>query len=733
VSRSRRKRIPPRTRGLSIRTKLLLVSLALLLIPWMGYQYVRDMKGFLLQGQENALSLTARAVSTVLHDRPELFDPETGAPQLIGEPTDIFAYPLPNHIRLDGDPADWGEQLDRMGVFDGSQDQLCGPDYHADALSFGHLVGYRGPYLYVLFEVTDERLIFRDRTLRRLDNSDHLRLSLQSPGGDVTRYLLTARQPGRMSVYLMDESWRYPVTGEPNYDIAAELVPTEQGYTVEMRIPRFLVGSQSRLGFVVADVDDEEKRRVTSLVAATARPEEHEPLNRLLLHSPEIAKILRGLNRPVARIWVLDRQQRVRTVVGKLSSDQEPETSPQSARDYVEFWYDALLRRIYELIVESIAPTLEQISSEISLRNDQVFRKALAGVPQTERRPSLDRHSEILMAVHPVWTGDRVLGLVVVEQSSNEVLSQQKQVLENVISITVVVLLIITVALLMFASRITLRIRRLRNATEHAITPDGRVRDPHIRAERAAGDEIGDLSRSISGMLARLSQYTSYLEGLPDTLAHEMSNPLNVVNSSLDNLQQEMPLTQRSKYMERAKNGILRLRSILTNLTEAANLEEALQLEDREEFDLVNLVSSYVEGYRLSHPTRNFELDVRDSPLQIQGAPDHIAQMLDKLADNAVDFSSGDSPIMVRLDRVNNEARLSILNEGPVLPSTMGDRLFDPMVSLGKKNAKQSRLGLGLYVVRLIAEFHRGKVQAGNRSDVPGAVFTVSFPLARAA
>ena len=55
------------------------------------------------------------------------------------------------------------------------------------------------------------------------------------------------------------------------------------------------------------------------------------------------------------------------------------------------------------------------------------------------------------------------------------------------------------------------------------------------------------------------------------------------------------------------------------------------------------------------------------------------------------------------------------------------------MVSLGKKNAKQSRLGLGLYVVRLIAEFHEGKVQAGNRSDVPGAVFTVSFPLARAA
>ena len=57
----------------SIRTKLLLVAMLLLLIPWMSYVYVRDMKMFLLAGQEDALSLTSRAVATVLHDRPELF------------------------------------------------------------------------------------------------------------------------------------------------------------------------------------------------------------------------------------------------------------------------------------------------------------------------------------------------------------------------------------------------------------------------------------------------------------------------------------------------------------------------------------------------------------------------------------------------------------------------------------------------------------------------------------
>ena len=718
--------------GLSIRSKLLLVALALLLVPWMGYEYVRGLKTFLLQGQENALSLTARAVSTVLNDRPEFFDPDTGASELIGQPSDLYAFALPNYIRLDGDLSDWGEQLDQVSHYDGSKGLECGLNYDPESLSFSSIIGYRGPYLYGLFQVTDDHFVYRDRNLRSLNKSDHLRLFLENPGGRVKRYLLTAAEPGRMSIYLMDKDWKYPLTGEPNYDLDAEITPTSDGYTVELRIPRFMVSSQSRMGFVIGDVDDEQQRTLKNLLTASksAGSESNEPLSRLLIHSPEIAKILRGLDRPVARIWVLDRQQQVRAVVGKLSSDQPSESLPQSWNDRLRHWYDGVLHDIYNLIIGGSESDFEDIATDVSHRNDEIFKKAVAGLPQTERRPSLDSKAEILMAAHPVWSGDGVLGVVVVEQSSNEVLKNQKQILENIISVTLLVIVIITAALLVFASRLTLRIRRLRNATDLAIGPDGRVRNPHITEEAEAGDEIGDLSRSVSGMLGRLSQYTRYLEGLPDTLAHELNNPLNVVNSSLDNLQEEIPSTQKSKYMTRAKNGIIRLGSILTNLTEAANLEEALNSEVRERFDLVRLVSSYVEGYQLTHPDRKFELEVRAMPLNVEGVQDHIAQMLDKLADNAVDFGEEGTPILVRLDRYNNQARLMIINQGQQLPETMGDRLFDPMVSLGKKNAKQSHLGLGLYVVKLIAEFHEGKVEASNRPGHSGTMFTVSLPLA---
>lgn len=724
-------RLLSRTRGLSIRTKLLLVALILLLIPWMGYEYVRDMKSFLLRGQENALNLTARAIATVLHDKPELFDPEKGAPEVIGQTDDIFAYPIPDYVRLDGDLSDWGDQREQATRVDGSFNQLCGPEYEPQSLSYLRMVGYRGPYLYASFVVTDDQVVMRDPGMRRLNNSDYLRFYLENPGGQVKRYLITGREPGRMSVYLMDENWELPLTGEPNYDLSAEWALTDDGYRVEMRIPRFLVGTQSRLGFAVADVDDPAQRRPVKLLSDSSRDvAEDPPLHRLFIHSPEIAKILRGLDRPVTRIWVLDREQRVRAVVGNLASDTAEPAPPDGAFSFLVRGYQAVLQEVYELILETSSEEPVNVSAGASPRDEELFRKALSGIPQTQRRQSLEEHTQILMAAHPIWSGDRALGVVVVEQSTDEVLSQQRRVLENVIAVTLLVLIIITGALLVFASRLTFRIRRLRNEAEQAIGPDGRVRDAHIQADHTSRDEIGDLSRSMSGVLGRLTQYTRYLEGLPDTLAHELNNPLNVVNSSLDNLQQDIPETRDSKYMVRAKNGTVRLGSILRNLTEAANLEEALRTEVREEFDLVELASSYVEGYQQSNPDKRFELEIRNSPIHIRGTPDLIAQMLDKLADNAVDFSDDGAPILVRLDKINGRAELSVLNEGVALPETMTDRLFDPMVSLGKKNAKQSRLGLGLYVVRLIAEYHDGQVLASNRADINGAEFTVILPLA---
>ena len=113
------------------------------------------------------------------------------------------------------------------------------------------------------------------------------------------------------------------------------------------------------------------------------------------------------------------------------------------------------------------------------------------------------------------------------------------------------------------------------------------------------------------------------------------------------------------------------------------------------------------------------------------GAPEMIAQMLDKLVANAVEFSSPRTPIVIRLERGDTELVLSVENQGPALPDSMRGRLFDSMVSVRSERVSDSpHLGLGLYIVRLIAEAHRGRATARNRDDGLGVIVSVALPYA---
>ena len=60
--------------ALGIRAQLLLVLTVFLAIPWLGYEYVRELERFLRDAQERTLAGTAQAVATALHDRPRLFE-----------------------------------------------------------------------------------------------------------------------------------------------------------------------------------------------------------------------------------------------------------------------------------------------------------------------------------------------------------------------------------------------------------------------------------------------------------------------------------------------------------------------------------------------------------------------------------------------------------------------------------------------------------------------------------
>ena len=545
--------------ALSLRVKLALVALVLLVLPWAGLRYVNELERVLLAGQERALLATARAVATALHDRPQL----------------LIAVPE------------------------------------------------------------------RDDAVRR-----EAELELQR----------IAQSEGRL--------------------------------TEESAAPRPLA-------------------REAELAARKAKA--------------EIAAILRGVQRTESRLWVVNRRYQVLALEGSLRR------APEAA---VEEPWQAGWRRVAGWLIEQPSEDFAESVPDDVLATGRDISSALQGTPGTRTRKTPDGRAVVMSAAHPVWNGDEVAGAVVVEETTNPIASLRSDALERLLLLTLGAFAGTAAVLIGYATRISMRIRRLRDEAESAIDARGRL--ARLAAGSEAGDEIGDLSRSFSAMLARLAQHHSYLESMAGRLSHELRTPIAVVRSSLENLKLAGTPEESRTYVARAEEGLARLNTILQRMSEATRLEQALRTAERERYDLAALVRGCVEGYRLAYAATPFELQVPSAPLEVTGSPDLAAQLLDKLVENAVDFSSPGAPVRVALEDQGRYAQLSVQNRGPVLPAEMRGRLFESMVSLREPaSGTAPHLGLGLYVARLIAEFHGGAIEAADTAARDGVVVRVHLPRAR--
>ena len=448
--------------------------------------------------------------------------------------------------------------------------------------------------------------------------------------------------------------------------------------------------------------------------------------------SAEIEQIIQGLSRTTARIWVVNRDLDVLARAGSLKGARAGSAIPADATlPRLWQWLDRMLHPFYALMLKQPTEDFNEEQGGRILLPAREIDGALAGILSIDRRLTPDGKAVIVSAAHPIWVGDQVRGAVIVEETTNAVLAERNRAFERLFSIVLATLLVGSVALTLYASRLSARIRRLRDEAEAAIDEHGRVRGAVTAS--VAGDEIGDLSRSFSSVISRLAQYASYQQNMASRLSHELRTPVAVVRSSLDNLRLS-PLPEEARvYIERAQLGLNRLTHILTRMTEATRLEQSLGDAERERFDLGNVVAGSVDGYRIAYPQKQIVLEAPDGETSVLGAPELIVQMLDKLVANAIEFAGNAAPIVVRLTRSaapsGAEVRLAVENEGPPLPAAMHGRLFDSMVSVRREHAgDEPHLGLGLYIVRLIAEFHGGSVHADNRADGRGVVVTVILP-----
>ena len=679
---------------MNLKRQLLLVSLLTLVLPWAGCQFIRETESALRTGQQQMLASTARAIADSMTQYEDEFP--LSARDIHVADDSLYGHRIRSRPNIDGYFDDWNLSRGALRSMRGAD----GPIEFA--------IGLHEQFVYLYVEVRDNNVVYAAPGTIAVDQgsrfSDSVGLVNTSPPYLDETLLFAAEAPGSIISYVQTP---YGFAPDPSIVAHWQDVPS-RGYQLEARIPASRLGTH--IGLQVSNTESSSQAPVRSSSFSVASP------GAFLTQSDALTAIALQRTQPGMRLILTDAEGWRLAVAGDI-------TLPHSDVDAAA---SAWLRMAYETVVED-GQDAKLADPDASGRERQSYvTAALRGeASQSWFRSSGDGGAVVAVA-QPIRVGDTILGALLLQQGTEAILSLTNERLAQLIYVTIIATVVAALALLGYASWLSRRIRRLSIAAEDALESDD-LRSALPSAQ--ASDEVGDLSRSFSYVLNQLGEYNEYLRTLASKLSHELRTPLAIVSSSLENLEHE-PLNEASaQYAARARSGADRLRRILTAMSEAGRVEELMQHAEAVRFDLHTVLKSTVAAYRDAYPARQFDFVTEVATGPASGSPELIIQMLDKLVDNAVDFSAEGDTISIGLELQLERMLVTVSNPGPPLPERMRSQLFDSMVSV-RGNDGDEHLGLGLYIAKLISEGHGGSISAQNIEG--GVVFSVTLPKSNA-
>jgi dedicated sortase system histidine kinase len=679
-----------------LRRQLLLVSCLFLSLPIVGILFFRELEAALRQGQEQALSATARAIADRIRSAPVLVGQVASGNAALAQGVPFYVERRDIGVVLDGYDDEWQQIVEPGQSFNGPDQQW----QSRWVLSQGRL--------YAFIKVTQAAYQFHRPNVLYPASGD---FALLSAGDD--RIILRTGAAGAMQT-ISRQGGRI---GQ-DHRVKAFWQQTNDGYQIELQLPGSWLEQPLGFGVFNAQLD-----QWHSNLGTISRPDlrlidaflNDAPIP--LTGLPTLAEQINPFVHAGVRVRVLNKGQWLLAEVDNLA-DQTIEPPPLA---YLYRWLfskvpvNALDDNTYGLIS----------SNEVS----SVLHQGSMAHGWYRYNPSFN----LLHVAVPVAVDGDIQALVIADETSAQWLTLSDATFKRWLLYSVLSLVFAAGFLFLYATWLSWRIVRLGNAVSKSALQDGKISRRFPRSNFP--DELGDLNRSYADLLDRIGEYNRYLQSLAGKLSHELRTPMAIVKSSLDNLAHSELTDHQKTYVQRANQGTERLSSILTAMNSSQRLEESIGNTELERVDLCELIEHLAIAYRQLLPETGIKLEAvwPEQPVELLCAPDLLVQMLDKLFDNAKDFCTQPGTIELRLHQDARAVLIAVANTGPQLPSNMASELFNSLVSVREQDsANQSgtenlHLGLGLYIVKLIVDFHRGNVSAQNTDT--GVEFLVTLPI----
>jgi two-component system, OmpR family, sensor kinase len=263
------------------------------------------------------------------------------------------------------------------------------------------------------------------------------------------------------------------------------------------------------------------------------------------------------------------------------------------------------------------------------------------------------------------------------------------------------------------------------------------TRDPSNRIPvPATDDEVGELARTMDGMLQALDEARSEREQSLDRqrefvadASHELRTPLTSIHANLELLQAaEAGSADDRQAVDSALSSTKRMSGLVSDLLLLARADAGRRVATKD-LDLATIAAGALEEVQPLAGERRLESQL-EGPLPLEGNPDELHRLIRNLLENAVRHTPEKTTVELTARRDGDEALLEVIDDGPGIPAAMEDQVFDRFVRGDgpSDTAGGGGSGLGLAIVRAVAEAHGGSVSAG-RSAYGGARFSVRLPL----
>ena len=689
-----------RKRGFKLSFQVLSLLVALSAVPWLGYQFISEAKQFLDAGQLISQEQFGRSVANTFYNKKEslILSLAEGAPL----PKTYLATPM----TVDGSKQDWQDQSYRKVSFPQRQ--------FYDGFSFSVAIGERNNSLYGLIEVRDVDPDYATGSLNGFGARDHVRLEWLNQRDAIERVVLVPQQDGFVAIFRVGPDWRRDTVDRfQAAPIEALMSPTLDGYVLEIKINKANINAKQQLRF--SAYDGTTKSGISSMGSTKG-------FHTLNTSSSVANQLLGRLAKSVSYIALYDTNFQLRA------------QSQVKLRQYAERVRTTVWQDVASVIEEAMMLLLHitmGIEGDESETQGELLRAAQLGDLAQARWSSLGGGGFLATAAPVLADDGNVIGIVLVKQSTDQILKLQLNSLQNIVLFSVAgILLIFSIVFFLFW-RLAYRVRKLRIETANMVNDEGRLVASKIVGQVDREDSIGDLARSFSDVVSKLHEQQSFMSTMPRTLSHEIKNPLNAISTSLANMS-DYPLDKEiNSYLEIAKRGLHKIESILSKLSSAANLEQALTNDELEGLDVNHFLTVYCQHqHQMAGSKVVIEYVANKKAAMVQAVDYRLEQALDKLLDNARDFHRPGTPIKVRLWADKFDWVIDVENQGDQVDLDKADQLFQSMVTSRTQASAggAGHFGLGLYVVQTIAQFHKGTAQVANLADGSGVCFSIRLP-----